>query len=539
MKYKPYQHQQKSINEIQESFIKYDRVLYQLPTGGGKTVVFSNICKDFNGKVLVLCHRTELVNQSIKTMSNLGLTVQRIDQTTKRIDHNVNVYVAMIQTLDNRLKKNVDYIKDIGLIICDECHILIFNKVFDYFSGAKILGCSATPHIMAKKAFFKCNVCKKQQENSFKCCGRDSAEWVKRQSMSDYYETIVIGEDISKLVIDGFLVPEVSFKVKETSINSDSGDEFTKHQLKKEFSSFNPVRHYKERILNKKTIVFNSSSEENKRIHEQFISEGFNSKMYDSVNSDTKDRKDILEWFKNTDNAILNNVDVFTTGFDEPSVSAIILNTATNSLTKYLQMVGRGGRLCSGKFSFILLDGGGNIDRFGAWSGTRDWGSIFYGEGEPKPKIKKEHEQDIQMCPDCGVLSSRIVSNCECGYVFEYLSKKINSDSNEELVAVDVLPLPNPESIYNYTKSKGGGFAFAYNVLIGWIVDLFILNNVSTALYFLNVQRDKLFTKIRDIVRPCRQLFELKGDLTGVRKTNDYIYEKVKYKLDLYYTKNK
>ncbi|MEC8248077.1 MAG: helicase-related protein, partial [Bacteroidota bacterium] len=91
-----------------------------------------------------------------------------------------------------------------------------------------------------------------------------------------------------------------------------------------------------------------------------------------------KERANILKWFKETPNAILTSVSILTTGFDEPSVEAIILNRATKSLTLYYQMIGRGSRIFNNKNNFEVVDLGNNLHRFGPWGSTNlDWHRIF------------------------------------------------------------------------------------------------------------------------------------------------------------------
>ena len=90
------------------------------------------------------------------------------------------------------------------------------------------------------------------------------------------------------------------------------------------------------------------------------------------------ERKDILEWFKHTPDAILTSVGILTTGFDEPTVETIILNRATRSLTLYFQMIGRGSRVLPNKNEFNVVDLGNNAARFGMWNAPIDWQEIFH-----------------------------------------------------------------------------------------------------------------------------------------------------------------
>jgi superfamily II DNA or RNA helicase len=117
---KPFKYQEEAINEILDKFQSKQRVLYQLSTGGGKTFVFCFLTKKyveyFNHKVLILCHRQELIDQTIKSMTRIGLTCEELTSKTKNLNHLSNCYVAMVETAHNRLKKNEYFFKNVGFL---------------------------------------------------------------------------------------------------------------------------------------------------------------------------------------------------------------------------------------------------------------------------------------------------------------------------------------------------------------------------------------------------------------------------------------
>jgi superfamily II DNA or RNA helicase len=104
------------------------------------------------------------------------------------------------------------------------------------------------------------------------------------------------------------------------------------------------------------------------------------------------ERKEILQWFSETPDAILSSVSILTTGFDEPTVETIILNRATRSLTLYFQMIGRGSRYLPNKEEFTVVDMGNNIARFGLWSAPVDWQEIFHFPDFFLENIKNDEE---------------------------------------------------------------------------------------------------------------------------------------------------
>ena len=154
---KPYPHQEKSIEEILQHLETENRVLFCLATGGGKTAVFSFLAKRFikktGKKVLIVAHRDELINQTAFTLRKIGVTVETVVAKKKSLNHLSNSYVAMIQTLKKRLQKDDNFLKDVGLIIVDEAHLLMHKEIFEYYPDAKILGVTATPTVLKKVNF--------------------------------------------------------------------------------------------------------------------------------------------------------------------------------------------------------------------------------------------------------------------------------------------------------------------------------------------------------------------------------------------------
>ena len=133
---------------------------------------------------------------------------------------------------------------------------------------------------------------------------------------------------------------------------------------------------YEEVAVGSKTLIFNSGIETSIRVEETFKKRGYKIRHLDSTFSE-KDRKEVLEWFKVTPDAILSSVGILTTGFDEPTVETIILNRATRSLTLYHQMIGRGSRRLPNKDKFKLIDLGNNVRRFGLWQDFINWQDAF------------------------------------------------------------------------------------------------------------------------------------------------------------------
>jgi len=550
---KPFPHQQKSIDEIFDKFKIYDKILYQLPTGGGKTIVFSLITQAwsqiYGGKILILCHRTELIEQTAKSLQQIGVTCET---NMNRLHHNSQVYIGMIETVNNRLQKNPNYFRDVSLIINDECHIMVFSKVFGYFKGAKILGCTATPVVLKRITFFKCKHCKTVYDELTNCCNDEVIEWTKPFTMSEIYDDIVVGASINDLIEMGNLVQDINFVKNYTDnsklkIDSKTGD-YTENSITEAYTDsnalFNVVLNYEEICKGKKTIVFNGSSKSNKLVYEKFIEAGYNARMFDSVNKELSgNRKELVNWFKTTPDAILCNVGVFTTGFDVTDVQAIIVNRPTESLSLYLQMVGRGGRSTKliYKDNFIHIDGGNNIQRHNEWSdSTRDWKRIFFeGLSKEKEKAKKENIEDIQTCEGCGYLMPKSIDICPgCGHEFKEKEKSVKEPDNVVTTPIRKIPPPNAEKIYKYTLQQGEDLNFAWRILINQLFDLFRYYRVSKEIYIKSLNSGELDKKLKKMITACYFVLKSKNDIKKeTEKTIKYLIDKTKQKLENYYGK--
>ncbi len=335
-------------------------LLYQLPTGGGKTVVFSEIARRFieqnNKKVVVLTHRIELSTQTSKMLEGFGVKNKIINSHVKELkDQNEFMcFVAMVETLNNRLQEEKVEINNIGLVIIDEAHYNSFRKLFKYFDNSFILGVTATP--------LSSNI---------------------KLPMKDNYKKLIVGESISSLIKRKFLAKanmysyDVSLQGLKLGINGDytvkSSDELYGNQS----MLGKLVTAYSEISEGKKTLIFNNGINTSLYVYETFKKAGYDIRHLDNKNT-AAERKEILKWFSETPNAILTSVSILTTGFDEPTVETIILNRATRSLTLYFQMIGRGSRVLPNKKEFTVVDLGNNIARFGMWDAPMDWQEIFH-----------------------------------------------------------------------------------------------------------------------------------------------------------------
>jgi superfamily II DNA or RNA helicase len=334
-------------------------LLYQLPTGGGKTVIFSEIVRRYlerhDKKVVVLTHRIELCKQTSKMLTGFGVTNKIINSKIKELpdQDDYKCFVAMVETLKNRINDSKLHLDNIGLVIIDEAHYNSFRKLLNSFKNSFILGVTATP--------LSSNI---------------------KLPMNQNYDELITGDTIASLIEKGFLAKATtySYEVGLTSLKVGINGDYTVKSSEELYSNMvmqeKLLHAYTEKSLGKKTLIFNNGINTSLYVYDTFREAGFDIRHLDNTTS-ADQRREILQWFKKTPEAILTSVGILTTGFDEPTVESIILNRATKSLTLYFQMIGRGSRKLPGKETFTIIDLGNNAARFGLWDQPVDWQHIF------------------------------------------------------------------------------------------------------------------------------------------------------------------
>lgn len=394
-------YQMQSIQDIENCTEK--NILLQLPTGAGKTFTFCEIAKRFFTsevkKVLILVHRTELLNQA---KNSLGERCFSISDGVKSIPSDFDYYVGMVETVNRRIKK----LPNFGLVIIDECHIGNFKKL-PFFTdiNTKVLGVTATP--------------------------------IAAPPLSKLYQSMVMPIDISKLIENKYLLNAIAYGVASDVVGvqkfKTTGGDFDTKQLDDFYSSeqmvLNVIKAYQKYSLDKKALIFNVNVNHNNTVYSAFRNAGYN--VY-AIDGETPSglRKEILYKFKTEDDAILCNVGVLTTGFDEPSVHTIFLNRATKSLALYLQMIGRGSRIYENKEHFTIIDLGKNTDRFGFYDSPYDWEFMFkFGKSVSDGTGVAPSKE----CPECSFIQHTRKVVCEnCGHDFVEEAEKQKKEEKEQ-----------------------------------------------------------------------------------------------------------
>ncbi len=420
MNLRPYQTQ--AISGIQDKFRQgYKSVCLVLMMGLGKTIISCRIMQliyEKKNRTLFLAHRTFLVTQVRDKLLRFNLPCGIIKSGFKE-DRSQKIQVASIQTLKNRLLPPAD------VVIVDECHravskeyLIVLNKYKE--AGAKIIGLTATP---------------------FRTNSREGLDTI----FDSHVNTIAVKEAVDK----GYIVESKVFLAKKfvdtTGMKKSKGD-FDEKELFIAFDNPEVYSHfidrYHARIGNKKTLVFCVNKEHCRKTHEALTRAGYKGN-YIISDTNEEERSLYLEMLVKGQYDYIVNCDVYSEGFDEPTIEAIALCFDTTSKNKYFQRAGRGNRPLPEdeglpfekrkKKFFTILDMAGNTDRF-------KWIEYpFEINLAPQTTKEKSGVAPIKSCPnsDCGFMMPAQLKKCpECGMEM-IVTKSKKEIEQEEFVELD------------------------------------------------------------------------------------------------------
>ena len=331
-------YQRKALHEVNTNYANgIKSQLLVMATGTGKTVVFCEFIKELisvEKKVLILVHRDELINQAerrlkLHTSEPFGI------EKAERKANNENIVLASVQTLKGkRLKK---FAKDyFDVIVIDECHRSTANSymtVRNHFKKSHVLGVTATPE------------------------RQDDLKITKK-----HFQKIAFTYNLLDAIKEGNLANIRVWRVESEQDISDvksNSDDLDQKALAKVLDNDEYLEFiYKtitEKAFNKKIMVFMPSVKMSDKLADLLNSKGLSAF---SVNSNTplEKRQEVLEDYKTGKIKVLSNYNIFTEGFDEPSIDCVIMARPTKSEIFYSQALGRMTRLFEGKEYGMLID---------------------------------------------------------------------------------------------------------------------------------------------------------------------------------------
>ncbi len=355
-------YQKKALDSIDANLKKgINKNMVVMATGCGKTFTAVKAVSPFK-KRLWITHEENLLEQSgiaflnelmpslsIQTMIDTygGLyeyisAVKKIDMFSSMSENDIikniglvkadvfdieaDIVMASAQTLYKRLNKiTPDYF---DAIVADECHLFAsktYSEPLKYFNPKLLLGITATPYRM------------------------DGA------NLGDIFNEICFQYNIAEAIADGYLCELDALAIKSTT-NLDKvhtlGGDFNQRELREQVNT--PERNqllldkYRQYANGKQNIVFCVDTEHAQDVCNLFKENGESAELLVSDKNITTDRKGLVNRFKNGETRHLINIDIATLGFDYPGIGVVTLARPTKSLTKYMQMLGRGTRTLSG-----------------------------------------------------------------------------------------------------------------------------------------------------------------------------------------------
>ena len=380
---RPYQ--QTIVQSVNEAFSKAPKVLLQLPTGGGKTVIFCEIVKQYlakNKKAIIVVHRKELLDQASAALSRLQIQHSLI-APGERVDPSHTVIVASVQSLNRR---TLSFQPDI--LIIDEGHHAAGNnnwtKAIKKWPKAKTLGVTATP------------------------CRLDG------KPLGNLFNILVSGPPTAELISQNYLAPVRVFSPQASVTAEGVGTrigEYIQSQLAERFDTpevaEEAVLNFKRICPDAKAIVFCCSVLHAEHTAQAFQHAGFLSACLHGKLSKLE-RESILQQFQKGTIQVITSRDLISEGTDIPDAQAAILLRPTQSESLYLQQVGRVLRTSPSKRFAVIIDLAGNTWKHGLPDEHREW-SITRG-------LAKTKTIQLSRCASCDAVVSKTQEFCShCG----------------------------------------------------------------------------------------------------------------------------
>lgn len=410
MNLRPYQHQ--AIAEIREAYQSRHRaVLFVLPTGGGKTVVFSHIAEQAaarGNRICVLVHRQELLRQASASLSGLGVRHGLI-AANRSMDLSAPVQVASVQTLARRLHKLPAGL--FQLLVIDEAHHSnagTWAKVLQHFGSARVLGVTATP------------------------CRSDG------RGLNEWYQAMVLGPTPAELTEQGFLAAARVLAPPGPSmvgLRKRLGD-YDLNQagqiLQAGQAMGDCLSHYRRYLDGQTAIAFCCSIAHAEAVAALFNQHGVAAASIDGT-MDSSTREQLLSDLGAGRLKVLTSCQLIGEGVDVPSVAGCILLRPTQSVSLHLQMIGRCLRPQPCKTA-VILDHVGNTQRLGHHLEERNWTL------DGTPKLDREKAPSVKVCPACFSAMASAARECpDCGHEFVVERRELQTVDGElqEVTTVD------------------------------------------------------------------------------------------------------
>lgn len=365
----PYQVENKK--SILELWKTYNSVLYQLPTGGGKTVVINSIIEDIiNKKIIILVHRQEIIFQIRDRLKEIGITAGvLIGGFEENIDSDILIGSILTVSRDSRLQSILD--RNFDYMIIDEAHHACsssYLKTIQSFKlhnpNYKLLGVTATPYRKDRK------------------------------KLNNIFEVLIKGPSYPELRQQGYLADYICFAGKLENLEEvdSTGGDFNITALSKYMRDPNliakAIKMYQDKGCNQQMLVFCVDKAHSLQIKASYIKAGYKSIAYIDSTTPDEERQKINADYRAGKIQIITSIQTLTEGVDLPETKIIQLLRPTLSVVLYLQILGRGTRLKSDGSKLIILDLSNNSYEHGLLDSDFRW-NLNNDEPNPDKKINK------------------------------------------------------------------------------------------------------------------------------------------------------
>ncbi len=344
-------YQRDLVRAVSESFaLRNRRVCVQVPTGGGKTIIAAEIVRRLSSRrVLYIVPSNEIFEQTCDKLMAVGIRPTPLRSGTNSELSGARCVVAMSQTLARRLPQGLLDRWTPDLVVCDEAHRLLkqHESVLRSFSCSSI-ALTATPTRL------------------------------DGQPLADLWPCLIQGPQVYDLVSAGYLSPcrTLNLPLADlSSVRKRRGD-YAAGSLSKAYENSRAADLsallWQRHAQGRPTIAFAPSKIVSQTLSDALCTLGARAVHLDG-HTRKKDREAKVAALRNGELDVITNCGLFVEGFDAPSVSCVLVCTSTLSLTKWLQMVGRGMRISPDKKDLLVLDHGGCASRLGLPDADRDW----------------------------------------------------------------------------------------------------------------------------------------------------------------------
>jgi superfamily II DNA or RNA helicase len=328
----PRPYQSDCVNAINSAFKEVTKTLAVVPTGGGKTCIFSWLAAANSGKTLILAHREELIDQAIKKLhAATGIKAEK-EKAEAKASLDSQVVVGSIQTLTGDARLERWPANHFSLVIVDEAHHAVsgsYQKILKHFDGtAKVLGVTATPDRNDKK------------------------------NLGSYFQSVAYEISLFDLINANYLsriqVKSIPLAIDLNSVRSTMGD-LNETDLGEALEPYlgEIAKSIAEHAAFRRVLAFLPLRATSRKFVAACEDAGL-SAMH--VDGESEDRAEILERFSRREFDVLSNAMLLTEGYDDPGIDCVVVLRPTRSRPLHCQMVGRGTRISPHKQNLLLLD---------------------------------------------------------------------------------------------------------------------------------------------------------------------------------------